>query len=685
MHNACTIHARGIRRKLGVLVARSRRGPPRRGFRRARRTSRRRRRPAGGRGRRCGSGSGSAKRARRRSGAAAHSARMASSGRRVRPKPSDTSRQRVARLAARRSMRTRERSTAQAASAWSARQWPSSRRRSAPGSMSSGWSAVPWVRSASRRAALPASRKRSSKSGVATRSASRHRQRHHRGVERAFVDLLDQRGRSAPRGRRGRARGGARAGAAAPAAAGRARRSGSPRCGAARPRPRSQRPICSISLTSSRIRRARRSTSRPVGVTTSLARAALDQPGAERRLQLADLHRERRLADVDRGGGAAEWPASASAIRNRNWRRVSFIISNYRNRKEMQFPLMEPCRYNPRKITRRGRVEAPVRATSRRQRSGKMDGNDESAGKCPVVHGATSVGMRSNRDWWPNQLNLRILHQHSKKSNPMGEDFDYAKEFKTLDLRGGEGRPARADDRQPGMVAGRLRPLRRALHPDGLAQRRHLSHRRRPRRRRGRAAALRAAEQLAGQRQPRQGAPAALADQAEVRQQDLLGGPDHPDRQRRAGVHGVQDLRLRRRARRRLGAGGGRLLGRRGRVAGHQRQAEQPLFGRPGAGEPAGGGADGADLRQPGGAGRQPRPAGLGPRHPRDLRADGDGRRGDGGADRRRPHLRQDPRRGAADHVGREPEGAGLAEQGLGWTSSYGSGKGGDAITWGWR
>jgi catalase-peroxidase len=57
--------------------------------------------------------------------------------------------------------------------------------------------------------------------------------------------------------------------------------------------------------------------------------------------------------------------------------------------------------------------------------------------KCPVT-GRTSKsiagGGTSNRDWWPNQLNLRILHQHSHKSNPMGEDFNYAEEFKKLDL-----------------------------------------------------------------------------------------------------------------------------------------------------------------------------------------------------------------------------------------------------------
>jgi catalase-peroxidase len=52
--------------------------------------------------------------------------------------------------------------------------------------------------------------------------------------------------------------------------------------------------------------------------------------------------------------------------------------------------------------------------------------------KCPVVH--TTVAARSNRDWWPKQLNLQVLHQNSTLSDPMGEAFDYAKEFKSLDL-----------------------------------------------------------------------------------------------------------------------------------------------------------------------------------------------------------------------------------------------------------
>jgi len=64
-----------------------------------------------------------------------------------------------------------------------------------------------------------------------------------------------------------------------------------------------------------------------------------------------------------------------------------------------------------------------------------MDGNDtENAGKCPVMHVHTSLGVNSNRDWWPNQLNLRILAQNTAQSNPMAPDFDYAEAFKGLDL-----------------------------------------------------------------------------------------------------------------------------------------------------------------------------------------------------------------------------------------------------------
>jgi len=58
----------------------------------------------------------------------------------------------------------------------------------------------------------------------------------------------------------------------------------------------------------------------------------------------------------------------------------------------------------------------------------------DSESKCPVLgRSLHTLGSRSNQHWWPNQLNLNILHQHDKKSNPMGEDFDYREEFKKLD------------------------------------------------------------------------------------------------------------------------------------------------------------------------------------------------------------------------------------------------------------
>ena len=95
--------------------------------------------------------------------------------------------------------------------------------------------------------------------------------------------------------------------------------------------------------------------------------------------------------------------------------------------------------------------------------------------KCPFHHSSSEA--RTNSDWWPNQLNLNILHQHSSKSDPMGEDFNYAEEFKSLDLRCSEKRSCGADDRLAGLVACGLRPLRPAVYSHGLAQRRHLSYR----------------------------------------------------------------------------------------------------------------------------------------------------------------------------------------------------------------
>jgi catalase-peroxidase len=59
-----------------------------------------------------------------------------------------------------------------------------------------------------------------------------------------------------------------------------------------------------------------------------------------------------------------------------------------------------------------------------------------SEAKCPVAHGAAPSGPRTNRDWWPNHLRLELLHAHSQLSDPMGPEFDYAKEFKSIDYEG---------------------------------------------------------------------------------------------------------------------------------------------------------------------------------------------------------------------------------------------------------
>ena len=89
-----------------------------------------------------------------------------------------------------------------------------------------------------------------------------------------------------------------------------------------------------------------------------------------------------------------------------------------------------------------------------------MDGE----GKCPVVggreHQRTVMLAMSNDRWWPNQLTLKILHQNSPLSDPMGRNFDYAREVRKPRCGGAEGRHHGADDDVAGLVAGRLGPLR---------------------------------------------------------------------------------------------------------------------------------------------------------------------------------------------------------------------------------
>src|SRR5258708_6638489 len=70
----------------------------------------------------------------------------------------------------------------------------------------------------------------------------------------------------------------------------------------------------------------------------------------------------------------------------------------------------------------------PFRCNSRRSQMA----NEKSEAKCPFSQGAG--GGTTNRDWWPTQLRLDLLHQHSTKSDPLNPDFNYAEAFKSLDL-----------------------------------------------------------------------------------------------------------------------------------------------------------------------------------------------------------------------------------------------------------
>ena len=93
--------------------------------------------------------------------------------------------------------------------------------------------------------------------------------------------------------------------------------------------------------------------------------------------------------------------------------------------------------------------------------------NTASESKCPFTGGTRA---RTNRDWWPNQLNLQVLHQHSALSNPMGEAFDYAKEFKSLDLNAViKDLHALMTDSQDWWPAD-FGHYGRAVHSDGVAQ-----------------------------------------------------------------------------------------------------------------------------------------------------------------------------------------------------------------------
>ncbi len=95
--------------------------------------------------------------------------------------------------------------------------------------------------------------------------------------------------------------------------------------------------------------------------------------------------------------------------------------------------------------------------------------NTTTTGKCPFHQGGhdqSAGGGTTTRDWWPNQLRVDLLNQHSNRSNPLGEDFDYRKEFSKLDYYGLK-RSESPADRISTVVASRLGQLRRSVYSYG--------------------------------------------------------------------------------------------------------------------------------------------------------------------------------------------------------------------------
>ncbi len=126
--------------------------------------------------------------------------------------------------------------------------------------------------------------------------------------------------------------------------------------------------------------------------------------------------------------------------------------------------------------------------------------NTTATGKCPFHQGGhdqSAGGGTTTRDWWLNQIRVDLLNQHSNRSNPLGEDFDYRKEFSNRLLRSEKDLKALLTESQPWWPS-RLGQLRRSVYSYGLARRGYLPFNRRARRRGSWSATFCTAELLAG-------------------------------------------------------------------------------------------------------------------------------------------------------------------------------------------
>ena len=301
--------------------------------------------------------------------------------------------------------------------------------------------------------------------------------------------------------------------------------------------------------------------------------------------------------------------------------------------------------------------------------------NKERKGQARHKH--TAGGGTTNQDWWPNRLKLEILHQHSSKSNPMGEDFNYAKEFKSLDLAAvKKDLAALMTDSQDWWPAdfGHYGPLfiRMAWHSAGTYRTGD-----------GRGGGGRGQQRFA----PLNSWP----DNVSLDKARRLLWPIKQKYGRKISWADLMilagNVALETMGFKTFGFGGGRedvwepdqdvYWG--AEKTGWGATSATPADTGPR--KPARCRADGPDLRQPGRPERQPGPVAAA----KDIRetfarmAMNDEETVAliaGGHTFGKTHGA-----GPASHVGPEPEAAGIEEQGLGWKSSFGTGKGGDTIT----
>ncbi len=302
-----------------------------------------------------------------------------------------------------------------------------------------------------------------------------------------------------------------------------------------------------------------------------------------------------------------------------------------------------------------------------------MDGNPmNSAGKCPVMHGSHTSTAASNTDWWPSALNFDILHQHDRKTNPLGPDFNYREQLKSLDVEAlkndiralmtdsQEWWPAdwgsyvgmfarvtwhaagsyRLGDGRGGAGTGnqRFAPLNSWPDNNNTDKGRRLLW---PiKKKYGNKISWADLIVLAG---------TIAYEQAGLKTFGFAFGREdiwHPEK----------DIYW--------GAEKEFLEGSESRYADVTKPdtMENPLAAV----------QMGLIYVNPEGRERSARPGGHRPAHPRDLCPDGHERRGDRRPDRRRPHDRQEPRQRPGREHGAEPEGAALHEQGLGWNAQEG-------------